>query len=300
MANPWLARLRRRWFSFSLLCALILGLPIGCSTLEQKERELVFRIEPGTAYWFSGIPAGVEERVLRSPEFDETQSIHTWWWPAARKDAPTLLYLHGSRWNLTGQLFRIEQLHAMGFGVLAIDYRGFGQSLGALPSERTVYEDAEIAWAHLLELQPDPAKRFIYGHSLGGAVAVNLAETLADEDAPQLGGLIIESTFTSLADAAAAISNTSLPVHWLLSQKFDSLSKIDKVKVPVLIAHGTGDRYVPARFSETLFAAANEPKRLLLIDGANHNNSLRMGRQQYTQAIEALFQGPATRALSLN
>lgn len=300
MANTWLARLRRRWFSLSLLLALMVGLPIGCTTLEQKERELVFRIEPGTAHWFRGMPSGVEERVLRAPEFDDTQSIHTWWWPAASQDAPTLLYLHGSRWNLTGQLFRIEQLHAMGFSVLAIDYRGFGQSLGALPSESTVYEDADIAWAHMKQLQPDPGKRFIYGHSLGGAVAVNLAETLAEDDAPQLAGLIIESTFTTLADAASAISNTSLPVHWLLSQKFDSLSKIDKVKVPVLIAHGTGDRYVPARFSETLFAAANEPKRLLLIDGANHNNSLRMGRRAYAQAIQALFQGPATRALSLN
>lgn len=301
MPPTWLPRLRKRWLSLSLLLALVLGLPIGCAKLQQTERELVFRIEPGTAHWFSGMPAGIEERVLHDPAFGATQNIHTWWWPAARKDAPTLLYLHGSRWNLTGQLFRIEQLHAMGFAVLAIDYRGFGQSLGDLPSERTVYEDADIAWAHLRELQPDPAKRFLYGHSLGGAVAVNLAEALAqEEDTPQLAGLIIESTFTSLADAASAISNTSLPVHWLLSQKFDSLSKIDKVQVPVLIAHGTGDRYVPARFSETLFAAAQEPKRLLLIDGANHNNSLRMGRREYAQAIQALFPGPATRALSLN
>lgn len=301
MANNWMQSLRKRWFGLGVLLALLLGLPIGCAKLEQKERELVFRIEPGTARWFSGMPQGIEELQLHAPTFGSEQSIHAWWWPAARADAPTLLYLHGSRWNLTGQLFRIEQLHALGFAVLAIDYRGFGQSRGELPSESSVYEDAAIAWQRLGELQPDPAKRFIYGHSLGGAVAVHLAEALSRTDtSPPLAGLIIESTFTSLADAASAISNSALPLHWLLSQKFDSLSKIDKIRVPLLIAHGTGDRYVPARFSERLFAAAKPPKRLLLIDGASHNNSLRLGRQEYRQAIQALFREQATLAAHLD
>ncbi|SDG45069.1 alpha/beta hydrolase [Phytopseudomonas seleniipraecipitans] len=292
MATSLIHTLRRRWFSLSLLVCLAVGLPVGCAKLEEKERELVFRIEPGTASWFSGLPAGVEEMTLSAPQFGDTQNIHAWWWPAQKKDAPTLLYLHGSRWNLTGQLFRIEQLHAMGFSVLAIDYRGFGESLGELPSERTLYEDAEIAWQRLTELQPDPAKRFVYGHSLGGAVAVNLAESLSrDRNTPPLTGLIIESTFTNLADAATEVASeyTSLPVRWLLSQKFDSLSKIGDIKVPVLIAHGTNDRYIPQRFSESLFQAASEPKRLLLIDGGNHNNSLRTGSSEYRAAIRSLF-----------
>lgn len=292
MVTSLIHTLRRRWFSLGLLACLAVGLPVGCAKLEQKERELVFRIEPGTASWFSGLPAGVEEMSLSAPQFGDQQNIHAWWWPARKADAPTLLYLHGSRWNLTGQLFRIEQLHAMGFSVLAIDYRGFGESLGELPSERTLYEDAEIAWQRLTELQPDPAKRFIYGHSLGGAVAVNLTESLGrDRHTPPLAGLIIESTFTNLADAATEVAAeyTSLPVHWLLSQKFDSLSKIGDIKVPVLIAHGTNDRYIPQRFSESLYQAANEPKRLLLIDGGNHNNSLRTGSREYREAIRTLF-----------
>ncbi|KIP96292.1 MULTISPECIES: alpha/beta fold hydrolase [Pseudomonas] len=292
MATSLIHTLRRRWFSLSLLLCLAVGLPVGCAKLEQKERELVFRIEPGTASWFSGLPAGVEEMTLSAPQFGDKQNIHAWWWPAQKADAPTLLYLHGSRWNLTGQMFRIEQLHAMGFSVLAIDYRGFGESLGELPSERTIYEDAEIAWQRLTELQPDPAKRFVYGHSLGGAVAVNLTESLGrDRHTPPLAGLIIESTFTNLADAATEVAAeyTSLPVHWLLSQKFDSLSKIGDIKVPVLIAHGTNDRYIPQRFSESLYQAANEPKRLLLIDGGNHNNSLRTGSSEYREAIRTLF-----------
>ena len=289
MPSPWLALLRRRRLSLIVLASLLVLLPIGCAKLEQTERELVFRIEPGTARWFSGLPAGVEDVQLQSPALAADESLYAWWWPAPRKDAPALLYLHGSRWNLTGQLFRIEQLHAMGFSVLAVDYRGFGQSRGPLPSERSVYQDALIAWEHLARLQPEASKRFIYGHSLGGAVAVNLAHELADDkQSPQAAGLIVESSFTNLGDVATAVSNTSLPVRWLLSQEFDSLSKIGAVGVPVLIAHGRDDRYVPARFSEALFDAAREPKQLLLIDGANHNNSLRMAANSYRQALQTL------------
>lgn len=289
MPSSWLALLRRRRLSLIFMACLLVLLPFGCAKLEQTERELVFRIEPGTARWFSGLPAGVESVQLQSPDLLADESLHAWWWPAARKDAPTLLYLHGSRWNLTGQLFRIEQLHTMGFSVLAVDYRGFGESRGALPSERSVYQDALIAWQHLARLQPEADKRFIYGHSLGGAVAVNLAHELAsEEEAAQAAGLIVESSFTNLGDVAAAVTNTSLPVRWLLSQEFDSLGKIAEVGIPVLIAHGRDDRYVPSRFSEALFDAANEPKQLLLIDGANHNNSLRMAGNSYRQALHAL------------
>lgn len=288
MRSSWFALLRRRRLSLIVVACLLVLLPIGCAKLEQTERELVFRIEPGTARWFSGLPAGIEDVQLQSPELGADESLHAWWWPAARQDAPALLYLHGSRWNLTGQLFRIEQLHAMGFSVLAVDYRGFGQSRGALPSERSVYQDALIAWEHLARLQPEAEKRFIYGHSLGGAVAVNLAHELAGEDRAQAAGLIVESSFTNLGDVAAAVTNTSLPVRWLLSQEFDSLSKIGEVGIPVLIAHGRDDRYVPSRFSEALFEAASEPKQLLLIEGANHNNGLRMAGNSYRQALQAL------------
>lgn len=292
MPSPWIASLRRRRLSIiTLLCLLVL-LPFGCAKLEETERKLVFRIEPGTARWFSGLPAGVEDVQLQSSELGDEESLHAWWWPATRADAPALLYLHGSRWNLTGQLFRIEQLHAMGFSVLAVDYRGFGQSRGALPSERSVYQDARIAWQHLEHLQPDAERRLIYGHSLGGAIAINLAQELASEgEAPYAAGLIVESSFTNLADVAAAVTETSLPVHWLLSQEFDSLSKIGEVSIPVLIAHGRDDNYIPSRFSEALFAAASEPKQLLLIEGANHNNSLRMAGSSYRQAMRSLGLG---------
>jgi len=134
----FLFRSKARRLCLLLVAMIAVGLPVGCSVLAQKERELVFRIEPGNASWFSGLPRGVEELQLTHSTFGNQQNIHAWWWPAADADAPALLYLHGVRWNLTGHLFRLEQLRNLGFSVLAIDYRGFGQSLGELPSERSV------------------------------------------------------------------------------------------------------------------------------------------------------------------
>lgn len=266
----------------------------GCSQLVHKERELVFRVVPGTASWYSGLPGGVVETYLPVTTDGKAQRVHAWWWPADKPDAPALLYLHGARWNLTGQAFRIEQLHEFGFSVLAVDYRGFGKSDGELPSEETAYEDARAAWDHLAQLQPDPAKRFIYGHSLGGAIAIDLAASL-DAASPPRGqpaarGLIVESSFTTLADIARSLTYPWLPLQLLMSQKFESIDKIARVRMPVLIVHGTDDRYVPSRFSQELFDAAPANKRLLLVDGGTHNNSLRIGKSAYRQAIEELFE----------
>lgn len=290
-AAGWRSRYAR-WIAAALAAAVLIG--GGCAQLEEKERELTFRVVPGTASWFDGLPAGVQESDLSIDHDGRTQRIHAWWWPAASADAPAVLYLHGSRWNLTGQAFRIEELHEFGFSVLAIDYRGFGKSDGKLPSEQTVYQDARAAWQRLAQLQPDPDRRYIYGHSLGGAVAIDLAAFLSEQavkagEAVPAHGLIVESSFTTLADVAAVLTPPWLPVRLLLSQKFDSLSKIREVRMPVLIVHGEGDNFVPARFSRELYAAAAGPKRLLLVDGATHNNCLRVGSAEYRSALHELF-----------
>ncbi|RMT99137.1 hypothetical protein ALP39_02085 [Pseudomonas marginalis pv. marginalis] len=153
-----------------------------------------------------------------------------------------------------------------------------------------MYEDARIAWERFQLLQPDPSKRLIYGHSLGGAVAIDLAAELGRQTPLPVRGLVIESTFTSLADVATAVANTSLPVRWLLSQKFDSIDKIADIHMPLLVVHGLDDRYVPPRFSQQLFEAAQEPKRLLLVPGASHNNSMSLAGRSYRQALDNLMQ----------
>jgi alpha-beta hydrolase superfamily lysophospholipase len=283
-----LLRRRTRLFATLVLCVPLAF--AGCGQLVQKERELLFRVVPGTASWYGGMPDGVVEMnlpVANGARREGNEHINAWWWPAANPGAPAVLYLHGARWNLTGQLFRIEQLHDFGFSVLAIDYRGFGKSSGELPSEETVYEDARLAWQQLKTLQPDPKKRLIYGHSLGGAIAIDLASQPGQQQ--QARGLIVESTFTTLADVAKSLSYPWLPLQLLLSQKFDAVDKIAQVGMPVLIVHGTSDRYVSSHFSEELYAAAPQRKKLLLVEGGSHNNSMRMGESAYRRAFRELF-----------
>src|SRR5262249_26647821 len=181
-------------FDFSRLSALRVAVTVavtgallggGSNALQQHERQLTFHAVRDAEEWMSRIPDGVEEFDLPVGSGGHAQHIHAWWWPAMTPVAPTLLYLHGASSDLTGQVFRLEQLRRFGFSVLAIDYRGFGKSDGDLPSEDTVYQDARAAWEWLAARQPDPAKRYIYGHSLGGAVAIDLAATLS---AHQFGG----------------------------------------------------------------------------------------------------------------
>jgi len=196
---------RRYSPNLTLTRVLVVGVVLtafigGCMQLEERERALTFRPSRVAAGWFSGLPDGVREISLPVGTGADAPKLDAWWWPAARDDAPAILYLHGSRWNLTGQLRRIEQLHRFGFSVFAIDYRGFGKSDGDLPSEQTVYADALEAWQWLAKQQPDPKRRLIYGHSLGGAIAIDLASRLSENGANQARGLIVESTFTTLAD----------------------------------------------------------------------------------------------------
>jgi fermentation-respiration switch protein FrsA (DUF1100 family) len=282
--------LPRRLIAFTSIGLVGLGLLVaGCGGLEQKERELTFRVEKGEAGWYHGIPDGVQEFFLPVSDEAGAPKINAWWWPAADPQAPAVYYLHGARWNLTGHVRRIEQLRKFGFSVLAIDYRGFGKSDGDLPSEKMAYEDARAGWAWLTARQPDPAKRLIYGHSLGGAVAIDLAASLAGNDHPQARGLIVESSFTTLAELATELSFSWVPTSFILSQKFDSLQKIETVDLPFLVVHGSGDRFIPSRFSEALFKAARAPKKFLLVPNGSHNNSMWTDIDAYQKAIDELF-----------
>jgi uncharacterized protein len=279
-----LARPSLRAVAFLALASL---LATGCISLEQKERELTFRPSHAEASWYTGLPSGLQELNLPVNDHPDAPRIHAWWWPAGDPRAPLIYYLHGARWNLTGNLNRIAQLRRFGFAVFAIDYRGFGRSDGDLPSEATVYEDAKVGWSWVTAHEGDPGRRFIYGHSLGGAVAVDLAASLGARG-EAAGGLIVESSFTNLADMASEVTRGFFPSA-MLSQKFDSIGKIAQVRMPVLVVHGQDDRYVPVRFSEALYAAAPEPKRLLLVPNGSHNNSLTVGGSDYQRALDELF-----------
>jgi hypothetical protein len=287
--SPAAPRVSTRFRAAIALVILALSLT-GCAALELKERELVFRPTREVAGWYSGLPDGVQEIYLPVGAADASERIHAWWWPADDPGAPVVYYLHGVRWNLTGQLNRMAQLRRFGFSVFAIDYRGFGKSDGEMPSEASVYEDAHAGWQWLTAREPDASRRYIYGHSLGGAVAIDLAANLPD-DAAGAKGLIVESSFTSLSELVSEMGYGWVPARMLLTQKFDSIEKIRQIRMPVLIVHGVDDRYVPPRLSEALYAAAPPPKKLLLIPNGTHNNSSWTGDADYRLALRELF-GP--------
>lgn len=268
-----------------IIAAIALGATAagsGCAYLDVKQRELIY--QPVREY--SGTPAdrGLEyEDVwlsVKGAQGDSSERVHGWWIPLREPDAPTLLYLHGTRGSLGRNLYRIARWRELGFSVFAIDYRGFGRSDGELPSEAEIYADAQAAWEHLRLRQPDPQRRFLYGHSLGGAVAIDVAARNAD-----VAGLIVESTFTSMSEMAARSKYGYLPLDLVLTQRFDSLAKIASVSSPVLFIHGASDRYVPPVMSERLFQAAREPRRLLLVADASHNDAFMRAFERDPAAI---------------
>jgi len=213
----------------------------------------------------------------------EGQQLHAWFLPAPDPKAPVVLYLHGARWNLTGSVTRIDRWRKLGFAVFAVDYRGFGRSANVAPTEAYAYEDAEAAWDYLAKLAPG-RPRYIVGHSLGGAIAVEVARRH-----PEASGLVLEATFTSVRDMVDQSAWSFLPVGLILTQKFDALSKIGEVKMPVLVAHGTRDSIVPFAMGERLYEAAPSPKRFIKVDGASHHNLSGVAFDEYRAAISELF-----------
>jgi alpha-beta hydrolase superfamily lysophospholipase len=261
------------------LAALLAVGATGCMILEAKERELLYR--PMRDYGRTPADMGLAfEEVWIDVARDSgegNERVHAWWLPTGKPGAPAILYLHGIRWSLGNNLFRIARWRELGFNVLAIDYRGFGRSDGDLPSETQIYADARAAWDELARREPRSDLRFIYGHSLGAAVALQLGATVDDA-----AGVIAEAGFTSIADLVA---ESYAPLNIFVSQRFDALERAKALKAPALFLHGTADRFVPPAMSEKLFAVAPQPKKLHLIEGANHGNWNGAGLDEYRRVV---------------
>jgi alpha-beta hydrolase superfamily lysophospholipase len=271
------------------LLAVALGLGgafVGCSSLDEWQRQAIFSPERDNPRWFSEPLSGTEEYDLALPNGDR---VHMWHvaQPGEAATAPTVLYLHGARWNMNGSVFRIARWHELGFNVLAVDYRGFGKSTELLPSEQTAAEDARLAFEELKRRQPDPSRRYVYGHSLGGALAIDLAARELKDDPSVVAGVIIESTFTSIPDVVRGMKWGWVPgIELAVTQPFDSMSKIRHVRSPLLVLHGTADRVVPHTMADELYAAAgSREKQLVKIEGGTHSGSSRMGGPVYSGAV---------------
>lgn len=252
------------------------ALTASCATLDAVERELVFR--PNTEDWAGYSPSILGEEQVWIPVGDGSGRLNGWWLasPGAKY---TLVYFHGARVNLSGSVYRLRSFRDAGFNVLAIDYRGYGRSAPLLPSEDSVYEDAEAAWQWLDARVPDRGRRILYGHSLGGPIAAEVALRGGGAAA-----LVLESSFTSLPDMAV--------FGGLLTLRMDLLAKLRHLDLPVLVVHGTEDTLVPPEMARRLYDAARGPKRLVMVEGASHRWVLRGAASTVFAAMRELAASP--------
>jgi fermentation-respiration switch protein FrsA (DUF1100 family) len=181
-----------------------------------------------------------------------------------------LLYFHGNAGNVSYRVDFIERLSRLPANVTVIDYRGYGRSQGR-PTEEGLYRDADAAYRFLCdECSVDPGRIVLFGKSLGGAVAIELATRV------DCAGLIAQSTFTHNHDMARTMVPFA-PMHLLVRRQFDSLARIAQIAIPKLLVHGRGDRLIPYEMGRRLFAAAPEPKRFFDLGSLDHNDVMLAG-----------------------
>jgi hypothetical protein len=208
--------------------------------------------------------------------------------PASEK---VLLWFHGNAENIGYGLEHLEFYSRLAINVLAVDYRGYGKSEGT-PGEAGVYCDADAAYDYLIQARHiQPKNIVVFGHSLGGAVAIHLAARR------ECGGLIVQSSFTSVKDMARRVFRVPF-FEYIPKSQFDSLAKIRRVRAPILIVHGTRDETVPFPMGQRLFAAAPEPKAFFPVEGAGHNDVIEIGGDELVDCLKSFLEGRPVAAVS--
>jgi hypothetical protein len=205
--------------------------------------------------------------------------INGWFLPASMSRAKlTVLFFHGNAGNISHRFEKLAVLRELGVDAFIIDYRGYGHSQGK-PDEQGTYRDAQAAYEYLAQQHKlSPRSIVIYGESLGAAVATDLAAKV------DVGGLILEEAFTSVGDVGQKMF-PFLPVRWLVRNKYDTLGKMPRIKVPLLIFHSRDDEFFNLRHAQRLLAAANEPKQLVELRGG-HNDAFLISASTYRAALE--------------
>lgn len=277
-------------FRSAALAALVAALLTGCAWWEVKQRQLALRPTPGVPPSSVQWQPGDTRYSLQVPAEDgpaRTEALALWWLPHANPQAPTLLYLHGTFRHLGQNLPKIDALREAGFAVLAVDYRGWGESAAIVPTEASIHADARTAWEELRQRQPQPGRRVIFGHSMGGAVAVALASEL--QQGRDYGALILESTFTRMPEVAAVAGFWGRLAASVTSLEFDSLSRVARVDAPLLMLHGTADHTVPVELGRRLRDAARPGVRWVEIPGGTHSRLHSEAPGVYRQALHDLM-----------
>lgn len=212
--------------------------------------------------------------------------LNGWFFPGptnSPRASMVVLVCHGNAGNISHRGSLVRALRETGVGVLVFDYRGYGRSQGR-PSEPGTYQDAHAALDWLKERGFATTNIIAYGESLGGGIASELADT------EPLGGLVLQSSFTSIPDIGAELFPW-LPVRLLASIKYPTRDRLPRIKIPVLVVHSRTDDIIPFRHGETNFALANPPKLFCEING-DHNGGLDdpkpfvEGMEKFLQLIE--------------
>lgn len=226
---------------------------------------------------------GVPFQDVRFPV--DGASVHGWWIPPERPDAPVVMFFHGNACNISGLRDHLLLFRRLGLGAFLFDYRGYGLSEGEFPNEARVYADADGAWRQLTGvLGVSPRRVIYYGHSLGGGVATWLAE----RHPPR--GLILEGTFTSVPDLGAEVY-PFLPVRLLARNKFPNRDRLaDSIRVPVLLIHSQADAVVPFHHGEVLYRVAAEPKLFLSLERGEHYSAFTAASPLAEQTLGAFLE----------
>lgn len=262
-----------------------------CVYLYSVQTQFIFF--PSRVIEFTPAVGGCSYEDVTLPVPGEGQELHGWWLAAPADAKPpfvgkTLVYFHGNGGNVGANAGHTCRLNRLGFAVFIFDYRGYGQSSappGGKIHERTLYEDGEAA-LHYVKSKRGAEKVVLYGHSLGGAVAIEMAKRH-----PESAALITEAAFTSLLDMANNDPVFRLfPVGLILDQKMENEAKLREVRTPVLVIHGKADDLIPPKMAERLHAAAGGPKRLYLVADAGHDDVAPTAGAEYGRQVAALLE----------
>jgi len=267
-----------------LLTLLLIALLIWCAfalyLFILQPRLLYYPDLPGRGIVATPADIGLDYEAVTLTTADGVH-LAGWFVPYPQARA-TLLFLHGNAGNISHRLDSIRLFHDLGLAVFIIDYRGYGESEGR-PTEDGTYRDAAAAWDYLVEQrQLAPRQIVLFGRSLGGAVAADLASRT------QPAALIIESTFTSVPDMAATLYPW-LPVRWLSRFRYDTGAKLAAIAAPLLIAHSADDEIIPYAHGRRLFELARKPKQFLELRGG-HNDGFLVSGEHYVSSLDAFLE----------
>jgi len=282
------SRVRKVGIGFVLvLCGLYLA---ACGLFYFQQDKLVF---PAPTQYPKTTPQdiGLLFEDLHIP-VNGSEQIHAWWIPAASPTDRVALLLQGNgvvinvSFGADRAMFESTPLHDLGLNLLMLDYRGYGTSSPIHPSEQHLNQDAQAAYAYLTDQRHIPSRDvIIVGRSIGTGPATELAT-----HHPDASGLILMSPFTRLSDAGKSIPFLRpLPISLLMRNTFDNLSKIDAVRVPLLIIVGSEDHLATPAMAQAVFEKANQPKRLYVQPGASHNHLVDVGGKTLEDQIGAFI-----------